>query len=300
MLLSKVARTQHSIKSAILKREVKIDLFIPNDLLGNEILNLLLLNDGQDATALDLEQTLNELYEKNRLEPTVLVAIHASENRTQEYGIAGVPDFLNRGASASLYRDFIFTELLPYIQEQVGMPILGKKGFAGCSLGGISAFDVVWNNAEYFDLAGVFSGAFWWRKKDLKDGYTDEDRIVHQMIRGKSGQGKVAVDQASTATIQEANMVSEVNNVPETVGNPKLKFWLMTGTEDETADRNHNLIIDSIDDTIDIIKELLKKGYQRPENITYYEMVGGKHDVETWSKAMPAFLCWAFGRKNAW
>lgn len=136
MLLSKVARTQHSIKSAILKREVKIDLFIPNDLFGNEILNLLLLNDGQDATALDLEQTLNELYEKNRLQPTVLVAIHASENRTQEYGIAGVPDFLNRGASASLYLDFIFTELLPYIQEQVGMPILGKKDLRDARLAG--------------------------------------------------------------------------------------------------------------------------------------------------------------------
>ncbi|WP_222535480.1 alpha/beta hydrolase [Pedobacter polysacchareus] len=298
MLLSKVARTQHSIKSAILKREVVIDLFIPNDLLGNEILNLLLLNDGQDAKALYLEQTLNELYGKKRLEPTVLVAIHASENRTQEYGIAGAPDFLNRGASASLYRDFVFSELLPYIQEQVGMPILGKKGFAGCSLGGISAFDIVWNNAEYFDFAGVFSGAFWWRKKDLKDGYTDEDRIVHQMIRGTNGMEKVAVDQAPAARIPGANSVSE-GNVSETGGSPKLKFWLMTGTEDETADRNHNLIIDSIDDTIDIIKELLKKGYQRPENITYYEMVGGKHDVETWSKVMPAFLCWAFGRKNA-
>ncbi|MBC8986253.1 esterase family protein [Pedobacter sp. N36a] len=274
MLLSKVARTPHSMKSAVLKREVLIDLFIPNNLLGNEILNLLLLNDGQDATALGLEQTLNGLYEKNRLESLVLVAIHAPENRTREYGIAGAPDFLNRGASANLYRDFILTELLPYIQEQLGMPILGKKGFAGCSLGGISAFDIVWNNAEYFDFAGVFSGAFWWRKKDLKDGYTDEDRIVHQMIQ-------------------------EASSVPEIGGSPKLKFWLMTGTEDETADRNHNLIIDSIDDTIDIIKALLKKGYQRPENITYYEMVGGKHNVETWSSVMPTFLCWAFGRKNA-
>ncbi|ALL04311.1 esterase [Pedobacter sp. PACM 27299] len=299
MLLSKVARTQHSIKSVILKREVVIDLFIPNDLLGNEILNLLLLNDGQDATSLDLEQTFTELYDKKRLEPTVLVAIHASENRTQEYGVAGAPDFLNRGASAGLYRDFVFTELLPYIQEQIGMPILGKKGFAGCSLGGISAFDIVWNNAEYFDLAGVFSGAFWWRKKDLKDGYTDEDRIVHQMIREADGIEKLAVDQAPAARIPEASSVAEGNPVSETGGSPKLKFWLMTGTEDETADRNHNLIIDSIDDTIDIIKELLKKGYQRPENITYYEMVGGKHDVETWSKVMPAFLCWAFGRKNA-
>ncbi|MOA53154.1 hypothetical protein D3C78_1765700 [compost metagenome] len=71
----------------------------------------------------------------------------------------------------------------------------------------------------------------------------------------------------------------------------------MTGTEDEKADRNMNFIIDSIDDSIDVIKELLIKGYKRPEDITYYEMVGGKHDIQTWGKAMFPFLIWAFGRK---
>lgn len=239
---------------------------MPDNLLGNEIINLLLLNDGQDATSMGLEETLNVLYEKNKLEPLVTVAIHTMENRVQEYGIVGIPDYLGRGSSADLYQNFVMKELLPYIQDWVGMPINGKKGFAGCSLGGISAFDIAWNNSDYFDLIGVFSAAFWWRDKDLKDGYTDENRIVHRMIR-------------------------------ESDTHPDLKFWLMTGTEDEKADRNRNMIIDSIDDTIDIIKELLKKGYQRPEDITYYEMVGGEHNVSTWSKVMPVFLCWAFGRK---
>jgi enterochelin esterase-like enzyme len=72
----------------------------------------------------------------------------------------------------------------------------------------------------------------------------------------------------------------------------------MTGTEDELADRNKNFIIDSIDDTIDVIKELLKKGYKRPDDIAYYEMVGGKHELKTWAKAMSPFLIWAFGKKN--
>jgi len=111
----------------------------------------------------------------------------------------------------------------------------------------------------------VFSGSFWWRKKDLKDGYHDDDRILHEMIR-------------------------------ETAGHPALKFWLMTGTADELSDRNQNFIIDSIDDTIDVIKALVKKGYKRPADIFYYEMVGGKHDIITWAKAMPKFLEWAFGK----
>jgi enterochelin esterase-like enzyme len=82
--------------------------------------------------------------------------------------------------------------------------------------------------------------------------------------------------------------------IKETTIKPELKFWLQTGTKDETADRNKNGIIDSIDDTVDLIKELEAKGYSRPEDIRYVEVVGGSHNPETWAKAMPKFLCWAF------
>lgn len=84
--------------------------------------------------------------------------------------------------------------------------------------------------------------------------------------------------------------------IKNTANKPGLKFWLQTGTHDETADRNKNGIIDSIDDTIDLIKELENKGYNRPADIQYLEMVGGTHNVATWAEAMPKFLVWAFGR----
>lgn len=266
MLLPEIVKTEHILKSAYLKREVALEIFVPENLLGNEQLNLLLLNDGQDADALHLQETLNGLYRNFKIEPLVVVAIHAGEERLQEYGVAGKPDFMGRGSKAGAYTDFIIKELLPFVQAEVELPVNGKRAFAGFSLGGLTAFDIAWNKDNYFDAVGVFSGSFWWRKKDLKDGYTDNDRILHQSIAA-------------------------------TTGKPELQFWLMTGTEDEQADRNRNFIIDSIDDTVDVIKELLKKGYQRPQDICYYEMVGGKHEVPTWAKAMPAFLCWAFGRK---
>lgn len=267
MLLPEIVKTGHTLKSVYLKRDVEFEIFIPENLLGNEQLNLLLLNDGQDADALDLQQTLNSLYQGFKIEPLVVVAIKAGADRLQEYGVAAQPDFLGRGSKAAAYTDFIIKELLPFVQAEVELPVNGKRAFAGFSLGGLTAFDIAWNNDNYFDAVGVFSGSFWWRKKDLKDGYTDNDRILHECI-------------AATAA------------------KPGLKFWLMTGTEDEVADRNRNFIIDSIDDTVDVIKELLKKGYQRPHDIAYYEMVGGKHELPTWARAMPAFLCWAFGRKN--
>lgn len=250
----------------MLQRSVEVDIYVPENLLGNETVHLLLVNDGQDLTQMDLERNLLALYGKWRVEPVVVVGIAAGEERLLEYGIANKPDFKNRGSKADLYSGFVLDELLPFIEKQTKISINGKKAFAGFSLGGLTAFDIAWKHSDVFDLVGVFSGSFWWRKKDLSDGYTENDRIIHEMVR-------------------------------ETETKPALKFWLMTGTEDEKADRNQNFIIDSIDDTIDLIKELEIKGYKRPEAIFYYEMVGGKHDVPTWGKAFPRFLEWAFAKK---
>ena len=263
MSVPEVIKTQHILKSTQLKRAVELEMFMPDNLLGNERLNLLLFNDGQDAEEMQFKETLAQLYSKGKVDALLIVTIKASAERLEEYGVAGRLDFMGRGSKARAYTKFIVKELLPFVQEMAGRPINGSRAFAGFSLGGLSAFDIAWNNDNIFDAVGVFSGSFWWRKKDLADGYSDQDRIAHQLIR-------------------------------ETVAKPDLKFWLMTGTEDEKADRNRNFIIDSIDDTIDVIKELLKKGYKRPEEVFYYEMVGGEHNVATWSKVLPAFLMWAF------
>jgi enterochelin esterase-like enzyme len=263
-LLPTVIKTAHEIKSVYLKRIVEIDIYSPQHLLGNERVNLLLLNDGQDLAQMNFGLMLNSLYEKWKIEPVVAIGIKAGEERILEYGVAGKPDFKKRGNKAQAYTDFVIKELIPFVQANVDVTINGKRAFAGFSLGGLTAFDIAWNNDNYFDAVGVFSGSFWWRKKDLNAGYKDEDRIMHQVIR-------------------------------DTKTNPALKFWIMTGTNDEQADRNHNFIIDSIDDAIDVIKELQKKGYQRPHDVFYFEMVGGKHDVPTWAQVMPKFLQWAFG-----
>jgi enterochelin esterase-like enzyme len=70
------------------------------------------------------------------------------------------------------------------------------------------------------------------------------------------------------------------------------KFWFECGTDDEKDDRNGNGIIDSIDDTQDLIKELEAKGYQQGKDISYYEIKDGQHNQKTWSEAMPVFLKW--------
>ncbi len=260
-----IIKTTYQIESKLLHRSVEVDMYVPTLRLENLRMNLLLVNDGQDLAGMNLEHTLSDLYEKRKIEPVVVIGIKAGIERTQEYGVANRPDFKGRGLRAHLYTSFVMEELLPFIHKHVPVTVNGKKAFAGFSLGGLTAFDVAWNNDDFFDVVGVFSGSFWWRKKDLADSYTDADRVLHEMVR-------------------------------ESTSKPSLKFWLMAGTEDEIADRNQNFIIDSIDDTIDVIKELLQKNYSRSEDIRYYEMVGGKHDVATWGLAMPKFLEWAFAR----
>jgi enterochelin esterase-like enzyme len=254
-----------TIRSEYLKRNVSCTLLIPEGISFAEPLNLLLLNDGQEIESLLLKETMEDLMESNRIKLVLVVAIHANEERLQEYGTAGKPDFKKRGAKAALYTEFIKSELLPAIHQLTGIEKFETTAFAGFSLGGLSALDIAWHNPQLFDKAGVFSGSFWWRSRDLHKGYTDNDRIMHSIIR-------------------------------QTPNKPGLKIWLQTGTKDETADRNKNGIIDSIDDTIDLIKELENKGFKRPDDIRYLEFLGGSHDTATWAKAMPKFLVWAFGR----
>nr|MCU0325325.1 alpha/beta hydrolase-fold protein [Spirosomataceae bacterium] len=119
-------------------------------------------------------------------------------------------------------------------------------------------------NPEIFSKVGVFSGSFWWRRKAYEDGYDDHnDRIMHVLVREK-------------------------------MKNEGQKFWFECGTNDEKDDRNGNGIIDSIDDTLDLIKELEAKGYKREIDVVYHEVKDGEHNQKTWSEAMPVFLTWLF------
>ena len=253
-----------NVDSALLKRVVTCTLLMPQETIVNEPLNLLLLNDGQELENLKLKETLHDLTAANRIKPVLVVAIHTGEERQQEYGTAGKPDYKKRGFKAALYTEFIKAELLPAIKNYSGIQNFKTTVFTGFSLGGLSALDIAWHNPDIFNKVGVFSGSFWWRNKDITKGYVDADRIMHSIIMN-------------------------------TAVKPDLKIWLQTGTKDETSDRNKNGIIDSIDDTVDLIKELEKKGFNRPADVQYLEIIGGAHNTSTWATAMPKFLIWAFG-----
>ncbi len=253
------------IKSAQLQREVIIDCYYPANFEQVQSFSLILINDGQDLRTMQFENILTDLYQQNKISPVFCVGIHCSADRKNEYGTAGVLDYKGRGAKAALYTKFVMEELLPRIRKTYNIVSFKDKSFAGFSLGGLCALDIVWNHPEEFFKAGIFSGSLWWRDKDTEDLDFDEqkNRIMQRRIR-------------------QGNYI------------PWLKFFFEVGTQDETADRNNNGVIDSIDDTLAVIEELENKGYTKTNDIMYLEIKDGKHDVPTWARAFPAFLQWGW------
>lgn len=252
------------IVSAYLKRKVLFDVYHSSGRKHNKPSMLLLFNDGQDLVHCGLSSMLSELETNGIINSLMVVGIHAGKARKQEYGVAGIPDYEGRGSKADAYTFFILKEMLPFLHQHFHQINDVPKAFAGFSLGGLSALDMVWNHPDIFSKAGIFSGSLWWRSKNLEEDYDeDTDRIMLRRIR-------------------EGNYHAGT------------QFFFECGTEDEEEDRNKNGIIDAIDDTLDVIDELIKKGYHYPGDILYHEIAGGKHDIQTWRQALPAFFQFLF------
>lgn len=247
--------------SRFLERRVTIELFLP--VVAAPFHSVLLINDGQDLAGMPFTGILSTLQADGHLRGTACVGIHAGPERRREYGTAASADYLGRGNKAAAYARFITEELIPFLQSELTLADGVEWAFAGFSLGGLSALDIGWHCPQLFRTIGVFSGSLWWRSRDRADpDYRDElHRLMHAAIRA----GKHV---------------------------PGQRFFFECGTEDETEDRNNNGVIDSIDDTRDLIGELELLGHK---DICYLEIEGGKHDVKTWARALPSFLLWAWG-----
>lgn len=252
----------NTIFSKYLNREVKFDLILPKNILPEEKYATLYMNDGQDLDKLAPTSLCNKHYGASG-RPFIWVSIHTNERRLQEYGTAHVPDYKNRGALATDYMHFIIHEMMTHVQLNYPSSAKAEDNyFCGFSLGGLSALDIVWENPNLFSKAGVFSGSLWWRSKSYEQGYDqDNDRIMHNKI--KNGSYKEG-----------------------------LKFWFECGTNDETEDRNNNGIIDSIDDTLELMDELHQLGYTSQQTV-YLEVKGGEHNFNTWQAVFNDYLQWS-------
>jgi enterochelin esterase-like enzyme len=255
------------IASDFLHRDVTVSVILPDSYLISGQYPVLLVNDGQDFEGLGMPQLVHDLTTSGQIREVVVVGVHANHDRLHEYGTASSADYAGRGSKAAGTTGFIVHELIPFLMRNYSVTTTGMV-YAGFSLGGLMALDIAWNHSDIFSRVAVFSGALWWRSKALDEGYIGLDRIMHRQINACCRK-------------------------------PGLKFWFQTGTLDETDDRDCDGVIDSIQDTLEFISELERKGYRWGVDIVYKEVQGGCHNQETWARLIPGFLIWAFGQKYA-
>lgn len=229
---------------------------------------LLLALDGQTMPEWRLAEALDELVGAGAIEPVVVAAVPATAQRMDEYGMAGQLDFAGRGRHAKALQDLLAGEVLPWLRERHHIaPEATRIGIFGASLGGLCAFDTAWRRPQVFGLAGVFSGSLWWRADDSSVAAQQASRLAHRTVR-------------------------------ETVTRPALRLWFQAGTRDEAADRDGNGVIDAIQDTTELVDELVAKGFRRGHEVAYHELEGGEHHESTWARVLPEFLRWALPRRD--
>jgi len=259
-----VKENDDTLYSRHLQRNVKLRILHTPPPADRAVYNLLILNDGQDMEKFRVQETMDSLYKEKKIAPLVIIGIEAGD-RLKEFGVADNPDYLGRGSRASFYDAFINNELYPYAKKNSGVRKFQSVAIAGCSLGGLSAFDIAWNHPDKISKVGVFSGSFWWRDKPAEDSsYSDEkNRIMYTKLKASRKK-------------------------------PGLQYWFYAGAAEEKGDRDKDSIIDVIDDTKDIINLLQKKNIVIPDGLVYKESPLGIHDYSSWSKIFPDFLVWAF------
>lgn len=228
---------------------------------------LLVALDGQNMAAWKLTQTIEHLASAGEITPPLVVAISATADRIEEYGLARTLDYAGRGKKAAAFQQRVLESIMPEVRQRYGVKANpARTAIMGASLGGLSAFDLAWAHPDVFGTVGVFSGSLWWRGEDGDWRAAQRSRLAHKIVR-------------------------------ETAAKPALRLWFEAGTADETDDRDGNGVIDAIQDTTELIDELAAKGFRRDVDVAYHEIAGGRHHESTWAEALPAFLRWAFPRR---
>lgn len=252
-----------SVHSPELGNRRTISVYLPPGYTHDREFPLLVAHDGQEMGAWKLAGALAQHHAAGHVTP-VVAAIPANAGRMHEYGTAGQLNSDGLGARAAAFEAFVSDTVVPLLRRRYQVSRLpAQTAVMGASLGGLSAFDLAWRRPDIFGVAGVFSGSFWWRTSNVSVAEQQASRIMHQIVR-------------------------------DSATKPPLRLWLQAGTLDEQEDRDGNGVIDAIQDTTELIDELVARGFTRDRDVVYRESPGGRHHPATWAQELPEFLRWAF------
>lgn len=256
---------------------------------------VLYINDGQDAEAVALQTTLNDLIDRGVIRPLIAVAIDMPKDRMGAYG------FSDRAAQRSLvsplrvgavgthahaYSEWVATRLVPIIDAKYRTRASADaRAILGWSLGAANALNLGWQYPEVFASVGAFSPSLWLSPKPDEIAGIQASRFAQQMI--------------AAGTYHAGS-----------------RFFFAVGDAEETDDRDGDGIIDVLDDTRDLIDgwqvageaELRAKGLRQigysvnldhaakatRADASLFVLAGGKHEQASWAAMLPQFLRWAY------
>ncbi len=129
----------------------------------------LYMQDGQNlfdpktsfaGTAWRADETAQELIQKKKIQPLMIVAAGNTADRLDEYTPVSAR---GRGGRAGEYGQFLIEELKPFIdREYRTMPQREFTGVGGSSLGGLFALHMGFTRPDVFGRIAAMSPSIWW------------------------------------------------------------------------------------------------------------------------------------------
>ena len=253
---------------------------------------VLYVNDGQDRSAVHLQETLQQLIADGAIRAPIVVAVDMPKDRMGAYGLSD----RGRGASivaktghgaigtqAHAYSEWLAHTLVPTIDARYRTRTTpDARAILGWSLGGLNAFNVGWQYPDVFGRAGAFSPSFWPASDTTDDASMQRTRMAQRMVDASTPRNGA-------------------------------RWFFAVGTAEEGSDRDGDGINDAIDDTRDLIdgwqadaggmKGLRQLGYSvnldhaaRPTraDASLYLLPDGRHEQAAWARMLPVFLRWAY------
>ncbi len=255
----------------------------------------LYLNDGQDAEAVALQATLDDMTGRGEIRPLIAVAIDMPEDRMGAYGFSdpaakrSLVSPLRVGAigtQAHAYSEWVATRLVPIIDARYRTRARASaRTILGWSLGGANALNLGWQYSGIFANVGGFSPSLWLSPKPDEIAGIQSGRFAQQMI---------------AAGAYHAGS----------------RFFFAVGDAEETDDRDGDGVIDVLDDVRDLIDGWRMSGEAEPRakglrqlghsvnpdhatratraDVSLLVLADGRHDQSSWAKMLPSFLRWAY------
>jgi len=114
-----------------------------------------------------VDETLDALTAGGRLGPHIVVGIHNTAERIDDYTPDPDPS-IGSGGKGDLYADFIVNLLKPVVDASF-RTLCGRENtaLAGSSLGGLVSLHIVMRYPDVFGAVGCLSPSFWWNEGSL-------------------------------------------------------------------------------------------------------------------------------------